>query len=59
MLMRGIIDCVVITPDGHATLLEFKTGMPRPEHRLQVSLYASALRNSLGSDEISVKIVYA
>jgi RecB family exonuclease len=58
-LVRGIIDCVVIHPDGGATILEFKTGMPRSEHQDQVALYASALRSVLGTGAIDLKIVYA
>ena len=56
--VRGIIDCVVLTPGG-ATIVEFKTGVPRSEHRDQVAFYAEALRTVLGIGSIDLKIVYA
>jgi ATP-dependent exoDNAse (exonuclease V) beta subunit len=57
-LVRGVIDCVVVTPDGRATLVEFKTGGPRPEHEAQAAIYAAALRGALGIEAVDVKIVY-
>ena len=47
------------TPDGQVTVLEFKTGRPRPEHEGQASVYADAIggRYSAGTD-VAVKIVY-
>jgi RecB family exonuclease len=57
-LLRGVIDCIVVAPDGKATVVEFKTGAPRPEHRAQASLYASALAAALGLASIDLKIVY-
>jgi ATP-dependent exoDNAse (exonuclease V) beta subunit len=57
-LVRGVIDCVVLTPGG-ATILEFKTGVARPEHHDQVAFYTEALRTVLGSGAIDLKIVYA
>jgi len=59
VLLRGVIDCVVMAPDGQATVVEFKTGAARPEHRAQASLYASALAAALGLPSIDHKIVYA
>lgn len=38
--IRGIIDLVIVNPDGD-TLIEFKTGAPRPEHRAQLDVYAA------------------
>ena len=58
MRVRGIIDCVVLTPGG-ATIVEVKTGVPRSEHRDQVAFYAEALRTVLGIGSIDLKIVYA
>jgi RecB family exonuclease len=58
-LIRGAVDCVVIHPDGGATILEFKTGIPRPEHQDQLAFYSAALRSVLGIGEIGLKIVYA
>jgi RecB family exonuclease len=58
-LVRGVIDCVVLAPDGSATIVEFKTGVPREEHQRQVALYAAALRTVIGTGAIDLKIVYA
>jgi ATP-dependent exoDNAse (exonuclease V) beta subunit len=59
VLVRGVIDCVVVTPEGRATLVEFKTGRPRPEHEAQAAICAAALRGALGIAAVDVKIVYA
>jgi len=58
-MIRGAIDCLVITPDGRLTVLEFKTGRPRPEHQLQADLYGEAVGVLAGPDRVAVKIVYA
>ena len=56
--VRGVIDCVVVTPDERVTVLEFKTGRPRPEHEAQAAVYAEALGVLVGQGRVSVKIVY-
>jgi len=58
VLVRGSVDCLVRGPDGGLTILEFKTGEPRPEHEAQVRVYADALGAALGR-EIGVTILYA
>ncbi len=58
LLVRGSVDCLVRGPDGAVTILEFKTGEPRPEHQAQVRAYADALGAALGG-EIGVEILYA
>jgi ATP-dependent helicase/nuclease subunit A len=57
-VVRGVIDCLVVSPTGEVTVLEFKTGRPRPEHEAQAALYAASLRAALGIDRILVKIIY-
>ncbi len=42
-IVRGQIDGVVVPADGPITVVEFKTGAPRPEHEAQVALYGQAL----------------
>jgi ATP-dependent exoDNAse (exonuclease V) beta subunit len=57
-LVRGRIDCVVQHGDARLTILEFKTGQPRPEHSAQTSVYVEALRAARPGWEIDAKIVY-
>jgi ATP-dependent helicase/nuclease subunit A len=57
-LVRGVVDCLVVTPDGRVTVLEFKTGQPRPEHERQAGVYADAIGALFGPDRVAVKIVY-
>jgi ATP-dependent helicase/nuclease subunit A len=57
-LVRGVVDCLVISPGGPPLLLEFKTGSPRPEHGDQARLYARAVEAALGRGPVSIKIIY-
>jgi RecB family exonuclease len=57
-VVRGIVDCLVLDPAGGATIVEIKTGVPRPEHRSQAEAYAAAAAAALKFPNISVKIVY-
>ncbi len=57
-VVRGVIDGVVISADGTATVVEFKTGAPRPEHDAQASLYAAALQAALGAENVAFRLVY-
>ncbi|HUL75190.1 MAG TPA: PD-(D/E)XK nuclease family protein, partial [Vicinamibacterales bacterium] len=56
--IRGVIDCLIAAPDGRVTVLEFKTGRPRPEHDAQAALYGAAMEALLGPNRVAVKIVY-
>jgi ATP-dependent helicase/nuclease subunit A len=58
-LVRGVIDCLVEAPDGRMTVIEFKTGGPRPEHQAQAEVYAKALANVLSAPKIHVRVVYS
>jgi ATP-dependent exoDNAse (exonuclease V) beta subunit len=57
-LIRGVVDCVVEAADGTITVVEFKTGGPRPEHEVQAGLYAEALRAAWPGRTVAVKILY-
>jgi ATP-dependent exoDNAse (exonuclease V) beta subunit len=57
--IRGSIDCLVAAPDGSLTILEFKTGQPRPEHQAQAALYARAVEAALGSGPVRAVVCYA
>ena len=58
-VVRGAVDCLVVAPDGGATVLEFKTGRPRPEHEAQVALYAKAMEAAFGQGPVSTRICYS
>ena len=44
LILRGTIDCLAQAPDGAITIVEFKTGTPRPAHERQLQLYVDAAR---------------
>jgi ATP-dependent exoDNAse (exonuclease V) beta subunit len=56
--VRGAIDCLVLSGEGRATILEFKTGRSRPEHERQAAVYAEAARAALPGYTVDVKIIY-
>ncbi len=56
--VRGTVDCLVAGEDGVFTVLEFKTGRPRPEHERQVALYAQALEAALGTGPVRSLVFY-
>jgi ATP-dependent exoDNAse (exonuclease V) beta subunit len=57
-VLRGTVDCLVETASGHLTVLEFKTGRPRPEHQAQVNLYVHAMKGAFPDATIDAKLVY-
>jgi len=57
-VLRGTVDCLVETAPGRFTLLEFKTGRPRPEHEAQVNLYLQAMKRTFPDAAIDAKLVY-
>jgi ATP-dependent helicase/nuclease subunit A len=57
-VIRGVVDCVVLTSDGGAVVVEFKTGIPRPAHREQADLYRRAMASALEIDRVIVRILY-
>jgi ATP-dependent exoDNAse (exonuclease V) beta subunit len=58
VVVRGRIDCLVVSPDGSMTIVEFKTGRPRPEHQSQVNAYRAALAAALPGRRIDVRVLY-
>ena len=56
--VRGTVDCLVADADGGYTVLEFKTGRPRPEHERQAALYAKALEGALGAGPVRPIVFY-
>jgi ATP-dependent helicase/nuclease subunit A len=57
-VIRGAIDCLIVSPTGPVTVVEFKTGDPRPEHEVQGAMYARAVGELLPNRRVEVRIVY-
>jgi ATP-dependent exoDNAse (exonuclease V) beta subunit len=58
VIIRGSIDCLVVHPDGSVRVLEFKTGLPRPEHAAQLGLYIEVVRNAFPGAAVTGELVY-
>jgi ATP-dependent helicase/nuclease subunit A len=56
--VRGVIDCMVVHADGGVTVVEFKTGQPRPEHRVQADWYSRAVEAALETGPVDTRILY-
>jgi len=59
VVVRGTIDCLVVHPDGAMTVVEIKTGAPRPEHQAQLATYLEALRARYLDVQIRGEVVYS
>jgi len=57
-IWRGTIDCLIQTSPTTMTVLEFKTGRPRPEHDVQLELYREAVARLFPGMTIGVHLVY-
>jgi ATP-dependent helicase/nuclease subunit A len=57
-IVRGTIDCLVRRRDGAITILEFKTGRARPEHRAQLDLYVRAAAQLFPGARVEAILVY-
>jgi ATP-dependent helicase/nuclease subunit A len=58
VIVRGTMDCLVLAADGSRTVVEIKTGEPRPEHQAQLDVYLAALRSADPSSEVRGELVY-
>jgi ATP-dependent helicase/nuclease subunit A len=58
-VVRGTIDCLIRAADGGITVLEFKTGRPRPEHRVQTDLYQQAAQALFPGSRVVTQLLYA
>ena len=58
VIVRGSIDCLVVQPDGTVRVLEFKTGVPRPEHAYQLDIYLEAARHAFPGATVTGELVY-
>jgi ATP-dependent exoDNAse (exonuclease V) beta subunit len=59
VVVRGTIDCLVVEASGAMTVVEIKTGRPRPEHQAQLAIYLEALRARYSDVEIRGEVVYS
>ena len=59
VILRGSIDCLVRSPDGAITVVELKTGRPRPEHEEQLGLYVAAARDLFPGTAVSGLLIYS
>jgi ATP-dependent exoDNAse (exonuclease V) beta subunit len=57
--LRGSIDCLVHIGADRVALMEFKTGRPRDEHRLQIELYREAARRLFPAATVDAHLIYA
>ena len=57
-IVRGTIDCLVRRADGAITILEFKTGRARPEHRAQLEVYRRAAQHLFPGSPVDALLVY-
>ena len=58
-ILRGTIDCLVRRSDGSVTVVEFKTGAPRPAHELQLSVYVRAASRLFPTANVDGVLVYS
>jgi ATP-dependent helicase/nuclease subunit A len=58
VILRGVIDCVAVQPDGRVVVLEFKTGVKRPAHEEQLALYIRAARALFPDRSVEGRLVY-
>jgi hypothetical protein len=58
VIVRGTIDCIVRRPGGELTVLEFKTGRPRPEHEVQLQVYLAVTRDLFPSATVDGFVIY-
>jgi ATP-dependent exoDNAse (exonuclease V) beta subunit len=56
-IVRGTIDCLITTGD-RVTVLEFKTGKARPEHRNQAEVYRTAAQTLFPGMKVESRLVY-
>jgi ATP-dependent helicase/nuclease subunit A len=57
-IVHGSIDCLVRS-DASVTVLEFKTGTPRPEHASQADLYRRAAEALFPGEVVRARVIYA
>ena len=57
--VRGVIDCLVVPDAGPPVVVEFKTGVPHPDHEVQAASYRTAVKALFSAEDVEIKILYA
>ena len=57
-ILRGTIDGISVGHDGTVTVVEFKTGQPRPGHQSQLDIYVRAARELFPGRIVEGLLVY-
>ena len=58
VILRGVIDCLALRPDGSAVVLDFKTGAPRDADQRQLDAYVEAARGLCPGATVTGRLVY-
>jgi ATP-dependent exoDNAse (exonuclease V) beta subunit len=58
-ILRGVIDCLILRPDGEVIVLDFKTGAPRETDSQQLDAYVQAARMLIPGAPVEGRLVYA
>ena len=58
VMLRGAIDCLIRTAPDRITVLEFKTGRPRDDHRIQLDFYRRAAERLFPGLSVDAHLVY-
>jgi len=59
VVLRGTIDCLIRTASDRMMVLEFKTGRPRDDHRVQLDLYRQAAERLFPALSVDAQLVYS
>ncbi len=57
-IIRGVIDCLYRTPEGGISVIEVKTGRPRPEHERQLARYVDAAEVLFPDASVDGRLLY-
>jgi ATP-dependent helicase/nuclease subunit A len=57
-IVRGTIDCLARVGPDAVTVLEFKTGRPRPAHARQLAVYAAVAARLFPEASVTPKLIY-
>jgi ATP-dependent exoDNAse (exonuclease V) beta subunit len=56
-VLRGVIDSLILLP-GRVVVIDYKTGSPRPEHKMQMELYLEAARALFPGENVEGLVFY-
>jgi ATP-dependent helicase/nuclease subunit A len=58
-VLRGVIDCLAVRPEGRVVVVDFKTGTRRDADRRQLRAYVDAVRSMYPGSRVDGCLVYA